>query len=302
MEKTSSFKLAIIMMLFMASCSGGDQSISPEPVNPTPKPTPEASEIKLNLSLEAQTRASDTKFDSGDNIGLFVSYGSLASSDNYVTNKQFTYSSGVWSSNPKIYWKDTSTKANLYCYYPYASVSDPLGYTFSVKTDQSTTTNYKASDFIWGKVENVLPTNNAISISMKHMMSNLIITVKAGEGFTSSEFSSAPKSVTINGVKPAASVNLSSGSIVANGTATSITPYPSGSTFKAIIVPQALSGTNLLTVTVGSSTYQINRSFTFKASTIHNMEVTVNKTSGGSLNIQIEDWSIDPTTYKESVK
>lgn len=283
----------------MAACSGATHETD-DPVPPV-GPVTKVPEIKLSLSLEAQTRATDTSFESGDNIGLFVSYGSLVSSGNFVSNQQFTYSSGAWSTNPKIYWKDGSTKANFYCYYPYATVSNPLSYSFSVKKDQSTLANYKASDLIWGKSENVTPTESAISISTKHLMSNLVVTLKAGDGYTSSEFSSAAKAVTITGVKTAAAVNLSTGAVTASGTASSITPQPSGGTFKALVIPQTVSTTNLLTVTVGSNTYQLEKAFTFKAGTIHNMEVTVNKLSGG-LYVTIENWTIDPTTYVENIK
>lgn len=56
----------------------------------------------------------------------------------------------------------------------------------SIKPDQnnsSTAADYEASDLLWGKCTTVA-TNNA-SISMKHCMSQITVTLSAGNGYSS---------------------------------------------------------------------------------------------------------------------
>ena len=48
----------------------------------------------------------------------------------------------------QIYWKDETTKVDIYGFYPYEAVSG-LIYSISTQADQSTPANYAASDFMW---------------------------------------------------------------------------------------------------------------------------------------------------------
>ena len=157
----------------MFSCSEPNQEPEPTP-SPTPTPIPEKIPITIATNI---TRATDTAFETGDKVGIYVvnEPEELKVSGNHADNIAFTYS-GSWTTATPIYWKDETTKADFYCYYPYTSaISNIESYPFAVKADQSNEANYKASDFLWGKTESVAPTKNAVGITVKHTMSNVII-------------------------------------------------------------------------------------------------------------------------------
>ena len=138
---------------FLAGCSKGDGGGDQTPEPPTPPVEP--SKIPINIMTGIWTRATDSAFEQGDKTGIYVvnfngeSAGSMTTTGNHVDNMQFTYS-GTWTPDTPIYWKDQSTKADFYCYYPYTeNIGDVGAYAFSVKVAQSSESNYKASDFLW---------------------------------------------------------------------------------------------------------------------------------------------------------
>ena len=279
------------MMLCSCSKSGNNEEI-PLPVKPT--------EIPINISMGVWTRATDTSYESGDKVGIYVvnyngsTAGTLQSSGNHVDNMRFSYTT-KWTPDTEIYWKDQTTKADFYCYYPYGSPADISAYAFTTKADQSKLADYKASEFLWGKATGMNPTANAVPITTNRSMSNMLIYVVAGKGFTAETLAAANKSVKINSVKTSATVDLRTGVATATGSAAEVIPYNEGEYYRALIVPQTVAdGSNLITVTVDGVDYTLTKGFTFKANTQHKFTVTINKSSGG-VDIGIGDWEIDDT-------
>lgn len=287
----------------MASCSSGSGGSGDEPA-PTPV-TPSASkkQIKISSTVTAQTdvRATDNAFESGDKAGLFVvnrnadgSAVNLTTSGNYVDNRQFSYN-GSWSTSTPIYWKDETTHADFYLYYPYTStVSSVSAMPFSVNANQGTEAAYKASDLMVGSTLNVAPTESAVNINVRHLMSQMVITLVAGNGFTNETLSAAGVSVAINGVKTSSTINLAESSVTATGDVSTITPLKSDGNYKALIVPQSVEETNLITVNVNGRDYNMKKAFTFASGKRYNFTVTVSKTSSG-LNVNITGWDDDGT-------
>lgn len=262
------------------------------------EPTASTDRLPIELSLSVQTKATDAAYENGDNVGIYVSYESaLAASSNYVDNKKFTLTSGIWTADTETYWKDKDTPADFYCYYPYGAIADATAYSFSVKSDQSAIENYKASDFLWGKRSGAVPGSGAVAISTSHILSNILIYLKPGDGFTDSEFAAAAKTVKLGNVKTSANINLNAGSVTAKGGASVITPYWTGECYRAVVIPQAVAAdANLIILTVDGVSYTLAREFTFAAKTQHKITVSVNKSTSG-LNISIESWQIDDTEY-----
>lgn len=285
------------MILALVSCKKNNA----EPIVP-PAPVPEE-KIPIKVALSVDTKATDAAYEDGDKVGVFVSYeDALAASGNYLDNKAFTLKDGVWTSSEVLYWADNTTMADFYCYYPYGTPVNATAYTFHVKADQSALDDYKASDFLWGKTLDASPTASAVAIKTAHVMSNILIYLEPGDGFTAEEFAAAQKTVKINNVKTNAVVNLSSGSVTSSGDGSVVTPYWSGECYKAIIVPQAVdSSSNLVVVTVGGVTYTLAKEFTFASKTQHKLTVTVNKATSG-LNISIESWVVDETEHSGDAK
>ncbi len=287
-----------LMFLFLTSCGSSGSTGTEEPVIPSPTPTPEIKKIPISLNVGMPiTRATDTGYESGDKIGLYVvnyvngSAGNLNQSGNHVDNMSFTYS-GTWTPATPIYWLDDKTHADFYCYYPYAKVTDITAHAFSIQADQSTLAGYKASEFLFGKKSNVTPTESAISITTNHLMSCAIINVAAGNGFTAESLAAAEVSVKLNNLKTASTINLATGEISATGNAQSITPYYIEGSYKALVVPQTVNAENFITVTVDGRDYNLNKEFTFQSGKRHTFTVTLSKTSNG-VNVSIGAWEDD---------
>lgn len=281
-----------IIAFAACSSSGGDE---PAP-KPNPTPSTEKLEIKISPKLNA-TKATDSGFESGDKIGLYVvNYtdskpGSLLSSGNHVDNMRYTYS-GSWTPDSKSYWKDQTTHADFYLYYPYRQIADIAAIPIETPADQSSEAAYKNADFMTGKAANVAPTEDAVSIAANHILSRINIKVAAGNGFSEESLKKADIDVKINNLKTHASFNLSTSQLTVTGDASSVSPFRSSDSFKAIIIPQTVGNGNLITVTIDGREYNLTKEFSFQQNKEHNFTVTVSKVSNG-INVNINPWEND---------
>ena len=110
----------------------------------------EQAPIPINVFTSLWTKVTDNGYEENDKVGIYVvnwsddTQSQLLSSGNHADNAGFTFSGGVWMPDDSLYWLDQSTKADFYCYYPYAeSVVDVASFPFSVNLDQSTDAGYK---------------------------------------------------------------------------------------------------------------------------------------------------------------
>ena len=289
----------LLLASCLNSCSGEDQE-------PVPAPRPEEP-IPISLSCRMTgsytTRATDTTFEQGDRVGLYVvnrhadgTPAPLKQTGNHVDNMGFTYQ-GSWTPDSPIYWLDETTRADFYLYYPYAASTTVEECPFSVAADQSTAKGYKASDFLWGKRSDVAPTAQAVDIGVAHLMSCARIRVKPGNGFTHESLAQSQVSVRLNGVRTACTISLADGSIAATGEAASISPLAEDDYWKALLPPQTVDERDdLLTVTVDGRDFRLKGGMTFRGGTRHTITATVNKTSNG-INVNISPWEDDETDH-----
>lgn len=300
MKKTTKFMLFALAPLLLGACSSGDGGVADEPDVPdTPSPV-EKLPIRITTVVNP-TRATDYAFEAGDKIGLYVvnrkadgTASDLQAKGNYVDNMRFTYN-GTWAPDSPVYWLDDKTHADFYLYYPYtATISDVKAMPFSVKADQSTEAAYKAGDLLIGSAKDVAPTEAAVSITARHAMSQMLITLVAGNGFTEESLAAADVAVKINGVKTNATVNLATAAVTATGSATSVKPLLADGSYKALIVPQSVGQGNLITVTVDGRDFNLPKAFAFEGGKRHKFTVTLSKTSNG-INVTIGQWEDDGT-------
>lgn len=258
--------------------------------------TPMSDKLPINISTTL-TRATDSAFEVGDKVGIFVvnQPNALVASGNHVDNMGFSYST-TWTPDSPIYWLDKTTKADFYCYYPYAESVSTTAHTFATKANQSQLADYKASEFLWGKTAGVTPTEEAVNITTNHTFSNALIILKPGDGFTEATLAAATKSVKICGVKTNASINLTTGVATATGNTTEVTPYLDNGQYRALIVPQTTAEGALVVITVDGVDYTLSRAMTFKANKQHKFTVTINKVSNG-VNVGIGGWETDEEDY-----
>ena len=259
--------------------------------------------LKINLSFGVKTKVSDSSFDINDEVGIYVvnnadgEEGVLVNSGNHYDNVRFTYSGSGWVSSTDTYWMDKSTPAVFYCYHPYGSPESVSAYLFSVKADQSTIANYKDSDFVWGKTSPITPTKDMIQIGTNHIMSNVVVYVQPGEGFTSEELDDADVCVRIRNIQTSALVNLSDGSVTATGSVGNIIMHNEDGSYRAVVIPQTVAnGTALVGVEIDGTEYTLKKGFSFKSGVKHKFTINVNKTESG-VKVEVGDWETDDEDY-----
>lgn len=294
------WSIAISLMALFSACSSGEEGQGGNHEKPD-----KAIPITLSCGIQGagNARATDYGYETGDRIGLFVvNYeggkpGTLQTTGNHVDNMRFTYS-GTWTPDSPIYWQDEETKADFYCYYPYAGVTDITSLPFEVKADQSAETAYKASEFLYGKKTGVTPTESAVNITTYHLLSCAVVEVHPGNGFTQESLESSQVGVKINGARTKAAVNLKEGTVAATGEPASIVPLKTGEplTYKALVVPQTIAADNFITVTVDGREFKLKKEATFVGGKRYTIPVTVSKTSNG-INVGIGDWEDEDIDY-----
>lgn len=303
--KMKKLRMLLLATLALCACSSGGDGAGDSPGVPNPPTGDKRQPINIGMTVNDRenTRVTDLAFEVGDQIGLFVvnrnadgTAQALKTTGNHVDNMRFTYNA-TWTPDAPIYWLDDKTNADFYIYYPYtATVADVAAMPFSVNADQSAEAAYKAGDVIIGSRTNVAPTEAAVMINARHAMSQLLITLVPGNGFTEEILAAAEISVRVNGVKTNATINLAAATVTAVGDISSVTPLKAGDTYKALIVPQTVAEGNLLTVTVDGREYNLVRGLTFESGKRYNCTVVLSKTSEG-VNVTIGDWDDDGTDY-----
>lgn len=291
-------------MLF-TSCYTSEDIIEPEM----------QAQCKINLSGEItqvyQTRVNDAGFCDGDQVGIYVvdydgsTPGKLLDEGNRGDNVKHTFDEAnfKWNGAHDLYFKDNRTNVDIYGYYPFAYPNNVSAYAFEVQKDQSTSAaygkigGYEASDFLWGKTENVAPTDKVIKLGFRHMMASARVTLAKGEGFDDGEWAGLEKAVLLLNTKREATIDLATGEVTAVGEvpSTGTIPYVNGGDFRAIIVPQTVSaGTPLVSITVGGTPYYLKKdeTFTYVPSKQHNFTITVNKRAGSGYEFVLTSESI----------
>lgn len=261
----------------------------------------EGQKLKL-ISLEgdieqiAATRVNDSGFTAGDEIGVYVvdyvgaTPGILKTNGNHGDNVSHTFdeANGKWSSAYDMYWTDNHTHIDVYSYYPYGEPGDVNNYRFEVARDQSKPSDdngmggYEASDFLWGKAEDVAPTATTIRLPMRHHMACARVTLEQGNGFDEGEWEQTDKSVLATNLVRKASIDLADGSVKPDGNVESTATMPSkkDSEWRAIVVPQKVAGgTTLFAITVGGQAFKFARpgDFTYTAGKMSNFTIRVDK-------------------------
>ena len=181
------------------------------------------------------TRATETNFEKGDQIGLSI----VRATGDYATNKQLTYNGTEFSGD--LNWYDEGAEeSTLKAYYPYNS-TEALPTRFTVQSDQSQGTS--ASDFVSAVKENVLPSANAVSMVFKHQLSRLVVTVKNNSG-------AAIETVQFKEIIPVALIDANlTAKVDENAKWQTITAFADGDKYYAIVPGQTVAP--IVVVTAG---------------------------------------------------
>ena len=236
----------------------------------------------INLRSEINqlylTRANDSGFADGDQIGVFIvnyengAAPALKPSGNHADNVQFTYheAEGKWTGSYQLYWKDKTTPVDAYAYYPFdPEMNSVTDYPFTIQHNQSVNLNtgrklsgYEASDFLWAKKENVVPTAAAITLSHHHIMAGVKVILTEGEGFLDGEWNEISKTVLVENTITETQINLQNGKVtpIANGNRHSIIPEEGNNHYRAVVAPQTVAaGATLFSITADGHSFQFKR-------------------------------------------
>ncbi|MGM9742509.1 MAG: fimbrillin family protein [Candidatus Cryptobacteroides sp.] len=286
---------AIAVVIAMAGCDKIGNS------------TPEEKPVPIRITSTVSKVASD-QFELNDAIGIYVvnaeenaggtwNPGTLKVSGNHLDNVKYTYS-GTWEPEQEYYWKDSRTKADFYCYYPYISSApaDISAVPFTVPSDQSTIEAFKSGEILWGRTSLASPSENAVNIMTSHRTSQLTIEVVPGKGFTEATLKESITSLKINNIRCNATLNLNDGTLSATGSMSDVIPYCEGMRWSALIVPQKIESLALVTLVVDGVERSLIQTVEFSSNSRKKCTITVNKISEG-INVGIGGWEEDDNDY-----
>ena len=280
-------------------------------------------EIRLEGSiLQEATKVNADGFEDGDALGLYaVNYtdgnqtaGTLLPEGNQADHVKYVFNESAWQWTPvhPVYYKDVKTNVDLYVFYPHAEPDNVDAWNFEVQKDQSSAETqsalggYEASDFLWGKAENVTPTEAKVKVKLAHKMAGVEVILQQGDGFGEGEYENVEKYVLATGTTRKAAINMATGSVTPIGGAQStgivMCPQVDGS-FRAIVVPQTvLAETQLFSITLGGVAYTFKKDsdFTYEAGKVSTFTIRVSrKVPSGEYELELADVSISP--WKEDI-
>lgn len=317
------FAFGIAVPALLTSCANSLDDLS--------TPSADDGHMAINISgrieQEYVTRVNDFGFCDGDNVGIYVVNGeggvpgTMVTVGNQADNVRFTYdeSADRWIPEYDIYFRDRNTPVDIVGYYPYAkSISSVDAYPFELAKDQSTEASnglkggYESSDFLWGKVGDLVPTANRISILFNHMMACVQVELVEGTGFGDGEFAMLEKSVLVLNTVRKSLINLSTGKVSPDGEVpqTGTVPYRSGTIFRAVVVPQTIAAqAALFSITVDGTSYVFRKQepFVYATGRLHKFSISISKKSESGLEFNllgesITGWENDNVSHEASAR
>lgn len=266
------------MALGVASCT--DEQTEPANTNANGKV-----EMAFTFSHPSQTRATETAFEEGDAVGLFVAEADkpLEPSGNTLNNERLTYGNSGWGSGRKLYWDKGIY--NAYAYYPRLDeISSVTDMPFSISTDQREAAGngidgYEASDFLHASSLGIESSPNPVNLQFRHILSKLTIRLIKGEDYEGEIPEKA--TVFIHNTVTDATIDLAAGVATKNARATAktITARKAGTaSYTAIILPQRLENrVPLIEVVMNGVSFLYESKFLFKPGIHHIVNLIVDK-------------------------
>ena len=283
-------------------------------------------QIRNEIQQVPTTRVNDEGFCDGDAVGLYVVNfsgdvpGTLLVEGNQADNVKYAYAEEEmkWTPEYEVYYRDKVTPVDIIGYYPYSSPESVDAYSFEVARDQSTDAangqlgGYEASDFLWGKAEKIKPTSTVVNISFHHRMAGVLVELTEGTGFADGEWNSIDKDVLVTNTKRNATINLSTGEVVATGDipTTGTVPHKSEGSFRAVVVPQSVAASAaLFNITVDGTSYIFRKGeeFMYHSGKLHKFTIEVSKKSESGLEFKllgesITAWESENITHDGSAR
>ena len=257
------FLILIAIALAITSCgTDNDKEFNVEPTpTPSPEPNPnpsDPSDVSFSATLDAMSRATDTSFEVGDKIGVFAvrasegdTRGFISNSGNAADNVSYQYNGNLFVPTATSIKQPTGYKYFYTAIYPYLYNAGAT-FDFSVKTDQSVTGNYTASDLC--TAYSTATDEATVALKFSHRLSRIIVNL-SGDGWAGDDIK-----VWIPSAKYTAAVDVNALTFTANSSSADLYFAPNGNrSYKLILPPQSFQkGTPFISVSVNGKTYSIN--------------------------------------------
>ena len=271
--------IAVVMAAVMsfAACQKGEPSSAPS--NPASNNI-----LKVGASVYNFTKATDTAFETNDEIGLYMYKGS----ETYAENHKYTFNAGSFTTDEDIVWySETEVVANITAYHPYNE--NAYNGEFTVNADQSSLELYKASDLLLALAQSA-PTEEVVVLPFKHALSKITVSFD-------NQLNDEIADVFFTDLLGKVALNLNNASVAATGEAGTIKALKSGAnTWQLIVAPQTASPKLAVTTASGKQyTFILEEEVTFSAGKVSAAENVVLSTESiyTSFTPEIEDWVAD---------
>lgn len=260
--------------------------------------TPDYADTPIGLNVNVGPMATRAGYDNdnltGSSFGLYLTTEGTNDDSRYnCKNLEVIYNNGwTFKYGEQLLWKSNDAKVTYNAYMPRTHVYNEDSYTFTVKTDQSTEDNVKASDLLWTGGRQDATAGKALDINFKHALSKLNVTLTKG---TELEDGLTFTSVTLSNCATATTVNLTDGT---TGTATNsqtITLYAAteNKQYECILVPQTFAQSLKVEITDNNEkvyTFKSDNELTFSSGKQYTLNLTVGRDKVTTGTISAESW------------
>lgn len=276
--------------IFSAAIAALVMGVACNKENSTPTTSDQEPLIKVRASLYQFTKATDTAFEEGDEIGVNIFKGE----DVYLYNASFTNNLGSFEPAVAHKWyKDAEVQATITAVYPRPDALDSYSSTatFTVNADQSDAAGYKGSDLLLATTTSA-PTESAVSLPFKHALSKISVTIdnQLEEEIENVWFADVYGSVTYDPKSPFTTLQKS-------GSQGIVKAYKSGdNTWVLIVAPQEEVAPKLVLTTASGKQYTfiLTENVSFTSGKLSTATVEVKETSiYTSFTPEISDWVAD---------
>lgn len=291
--------------LVMGACSSND-----------PEAPASTGEIRLYTEVAAPTRAAempidlqDTQFAAGTDISVLVTDKGNLSTTLVSYDPEIYRADGIGGLAPvnKQYYPASGNYVDIWAYHPWDAQTTEK---FSVKADQTSTANYRASDLMWARLADVTKDTPEADRVLKfdHLFTKVIVRLVKGSGVTDAEMNTARITLGDNDLVMGGTFDVPSGSFERDNTdrGTLLIAKDAGTSLHAaVVVPQEMDGKKLSVGFVADNAVYATQSYAIPAETIYQAgkkytyTITVNKAEL-VVTATIEDWTtpdgwVDPT-------
>lgn len=262
--------------------------------------TPDYADTPIGLNVNVSPMATRAGYEQGalteGSFGLYLTTQDTEGDERYnCTNREVRYESGWTIQGEQLLWKSNDATVTYYAYLPYTeTVGNAASYAFTVKTDQSTEDNVKASDLLCTGQQPATP-GTALDITFKHALSKLNVTLKKGSEledgqnltFTSVKLSNCATATTVNLTDGTTGNTTNSGQTITLYAATANEKY------ECILVPQTFAQSLKVEITDDNGkvyTFKSDNELTFSSGKQYTLNLTVGRDKMTTGTISAKSW------------